>query len=349
MKSVLNTNNPNNRRNKLFFGEKLGICNFADMKYPIFKKLYDEQLSFFWRPMEVNMGRDANDIKNMSPKQRSIFEKNISFQTLGDSFLGKGIEGILSHVTNNELYQSLNVHAFFEASIHTPSYSHIFENIYNDPSEKFYGILEDKEILGRAEESTKKFNALLNNTDLDPRKDILNTIVGLLALESISFYNSFLTSYYFAKNGLMSGTGTIITLINRDEYLHKSNCINILKILMREESEGFLDLKDEIINKIYDSFVEMANQEFNWVEYLLSEGELPGLSKEGLKTYVKYLTNRSLGELGFTKKIFEDVQNPFAWVNSYQSSSKSTQVAPQEQTLNSYVKSTKNDLEDIKW
>jgi ribonucleoside-diphosphate reductase beta chain len=349
MKTVLNLENPNNRNNKLFLGEKLGICNFADMKYPIFKKLYDEQLSFFWRPTEINMGKDASDIKSMSNKQRAIFEKNISFQTAGDSFLGIGIEGVIEHVTNNELYQTLTVHSFFEASIHTPSYSHIFENIYSEPSKKFYDILNDKEILHRAKESTEKFNNLLNSTSADPRRHILSAIIGLLALESISFYNSFLTSYYFSKNGLMSGTGTVISLINRDEYLHKSNCINILKILMKEDSEGFVDMRDEIKDAIFVTFKQMADQEFSWIEYLLGDGELPGLTKEGLRTYVKYLTNRSIMELGFKENIFKETQNPFPWVNSYQSSSKSTQIAPQEQTLVNYVKSSKNDIDSMVW
>ena len=40
MKTVLNTDNPSNRNNRLFLGESLGITNFADMKYPIFKSMY---------------------------------------------------------------------------------------------------------------------------------------------------------------------------------------------------------------------------------------------------------------------------------------------------------------------
>ena len=144
MKTVLNVKNPRNRDNKLFFGEKLGISNFADMKYPIFKRLYDDQLGFFWRPTEISMVKDASDIQRMDKTERFIFETNLAFQTQGDSFLGKGIEGIIEYVTNNELYQSLTVHAFFETAIHTPSYSHIFENIYIDPSEKFYVILENQ-------------------------------------------------------------------------------------------------------------------------------------------------------------------------------------------------------------
>jgi ribonucleotide reductase beta subunit family protein with ferritin-like domain len=349
MKTVLNTDNPSNRNNKLFLGESLGITNFADMKYPIFKNLYDEQLGFIWRPTEISMVKDAADIEQMNEIERFIFESNLAYQTMGDAFIGKGIEGIIGHVTNNELFLSLRVHSFFEDCIHTPSYSHIFENIYHQPVDKFHEVLETKEILDRAKLSTDKFNALLNYTGNDVRLDIVNTLAGLLALESISFYNSFLTSFFFAKNGKMSGTGSIISLIARDEHLHKSNSINILKILRKEESEGFSDLKRYIDEQLISAFTSMAEQEFDWIDYLLSKGELVGLTVHGMKSYVKFLTNKSLSEVGIKKGIFEKTANPFPWVNSFQSSSKSTQVAPQEQQLTSYVKSSKNDLDDMKF
>jgi ribonucleoside-diphosphate reductase beta chain len=349
MKSVLNFSNPKNSTNKLFLGDKLGITNFADMKYPIFKTLYKDQLSFIWFPDEISMLKDTADIKMMSEVERFIFEENLSFQTLGDSFLGQGIEGIIKYVTNNELYQSLRVHSFFESSIHTPSYSHAIEGIYNDPAEKFYSILNNPEILKRAMESTERFNNLLNNKEEDPRLEIVNTVIGLLALESISFFNSFLTSFYFAKNGKMTGVGSIIKLICRDEQKHKANSINVIKILMREESEGFLDLRDLIKEKIKIAFKEMAEQEFSWIDHLLSRGELPGLTKEGMKRYVKFLTNRAISDVGLTTADypFEETANPYPWVVSFQSSSKSTQVAPQEQEIVNYVKSSKNDLDDM--
>lgn len=351
MKTVLNIDNPNNKNNTLFLGESLGICNFADMKYPVFKKIYKDQLSFIWFPDEVSVLKDAADIKVLSDTERFIFESNLSFQTLGDSFLGKGIEGVLDYVTNNELYQSLKVHSFFESSIHTPSYSHIIENVYNNPSEKFYEILNNPEILKRAKVSTEKFNILLNSNSDDKRLEIINTIICLLSLESISFYNSFLTSFYFHRNGKMTGAGNIIKLIARDEHLHKANCINILKILLKEKSESFLDLRDYIINNIKVAFYEMALQEFEWIEYLMSRGELPGLTKGLLSRYVKFLTNKIIADIGLDKEIsiFEPIKNPFSWVSSYLSSSKSTQVAPQESEIVNYVKSSKNDLDDIQF
>lgn len=349
MKSVINLESEVGPKESLFIGPEIGIIHTCNMKYPVFEKLYKEQRSFIWFPDEISMEKDRSDAATLSDTERFIFENNLSFQTVGDSFLGTGIEEVLKYVRNSELMLSLSTHAFFEKCIHTPSYSHAIQNIYNDPASRFDLILKTGEVKKRAEHSVSRFNNLLNCNDSDFRVGIVNTLIGLLALEGISFYNSFLTSFFFAKNGKMTGTGSIIKLIRRDERLHKANSINCLRILVSEESEGFLDLKQYIEEISLEIFREMAEQEFGWIKYLMSEGGLPGLSEDLLVKYVKYLTDKTLQELGIHKntRIFNVQTNPFPWVESFIGSSKSTQVAPQEMEIVNYVKSSKNDLESF--
>jgi ribonucleoside-diphosphate reductase beta chain len=349
MKSVINLEAEVKDKEKLFLGTPLGVINTCNMKYPVFDRLYKEQRSFIWIPDEISMERDRSDAERLSKTERFIFENNLSFQTVGDSFLGSGIDDVLRYVTNSEFKLSLKTHGWFEECIHTPSYSHAIQNIYNDPAARFDMILKTQEVKNRAEKSVQKFNRLLNHEDSDPRVGIVNTLIGLLALEGISFYNSFSTSFFFAKNGKMTGTGSIIKLIRRDERLHKANIINALRILTSEPSEDFLDLKPYIEQTVLETFSGMAQQEFDWIKYLMSEGELPGLSELLLSKYVKYLTNKTLQELGIHKgvKIFEETPNPFPWIESFIGSTKSTQVAPQEMEITNYVKSAKNDLEEM--
>ena len=48
----------------------------------------------------------------------------------------------------------------------------------------------------------------------------------------------------FAENKKMVGNADIIKLIKRDEALHLTNTQEILKILHREESEGFTKIAE---------------------------------------------------------------------------------------------------------
>ena len=45
----------------MFFGEDLQVQQYSDMKYPIFDKLNQQQLGYFWRPEEVSLQKDRND------------------------------------------------------------------------------------------------------------------------------------------------------------------------------------------------------------------------------------------------------------------------------------------------
>ncbi len=349
MKTVINLDAEVKEKEKLFLGTPLGIINTCNMAYPVFNNLYKDQRSFIWIPDEISMERDRSDIHKMSESERFVFENNLSFQTVGDSFLGAGIDDVLTYVTNSELKLSLKTHSWFEECIHTPSYSHIIENVYNDPAGRFDQILKTQEIKNRAEKSVDKFNRLMAKSDSDIRIGIVNTLIGLLALEGISFYNSFSTSFYFANKGKMTGAGSIIKLIRRDERIHKANIINVLRILSSVDREGFYDLRSYILDTVISSFTAMAEQEFEWIDYQCSKGELPGFSNRQSKNYVKYLTDKTLQELGLHKgiKVFDQDTNPFPWIDSFIGSSKSTQVAPQEMEITNYVKSSKNDLGDM--
>lgn len=352
MQEVINLNNFSNSKNKIFFGEQAGIANYIDLKYPKFLDLMVKQLSFIWKHNEFSMNNDIANIGTLTPTQLFIFENNLAFQTLGDSFLGRSIDSILPYITNNEVRASFKVHSMFEECIHTPSYSHIIENIYKEKSkEKFEEFQKNPYIVERAEECTKSFNEMLNAQDTDLRKQVIGVLLSLYALESVSFHSSFVISFFFEKTyGKMTGTSKIIQSIARDEYLHRANVINVIKALLSNEEEGFGDLSSEIRQAARDMINYIAHSEIKWFDYLFSKGDLDGLSKNSMILYTKYLSNRAIVDLLGTgeKEIFEGSNiNPFPWVSKYQGSSKDAFPSPQEGELIHYVKDFKNDLDDI--
>ena len=45
----------------MFFGQPVNVARYDQQKYDIFEKLIEKQLSFFWRPEEVDVSRDRID------------------------------------------------------------------------------------------------------------------------------------------------------------------------------------------------------------------------------------------------------------------------------------------------
>lgn len=332
MKKIINEDNIDYTKQPLFLGEDLGIQRYDIFKY---KKLYDlfiQQLSFFWRPEEINISLDSGQFKELAQYEKDIFTKNLKYQILLDSIQSRGIPSILKYITNPELEACCKAWEFFE-TIHSYSYTYIIKNVFPNPSQVFDSITEDKEIMKRAQSVTKYYNQLVDGTE-DIRKKLYLTLISVNILEGIRFYISFVCSYSFAEMGKMEGNAKIISLINRDENLHLSITQNILRILTENESEGFKDVIKECEDTVSEMFEMATNEEMDWARYLFKDGSLLGLNDEILTDYMKWLTNKRMKALGF-KPLFGKVENPINWINNW-TNSKDVQVAPQETEIESY-------------
>ena len=69
-RSVFNTSKDLDfTKQPMFFGEDLQVQQYSDMKYPIFDKLNQQQLGYFWRPEEVSLQKDRNDYAELNEQQ----------------------------------------------------------------------------------------------------------------------------------------------------------------------------------------------------------------------------------------------------------------------------------------
>ena len=348
MKTIFNTKNVDAMSQPLFLGKDLGVQRFDIIKYPVFTNLDSKMMEFFWRPQEVELKKDRSDFKEMSDNEKFIFTSNLKYQTMLDSVICRGVPTLLEYVSNTELEACLMTWQFFE-KIHSQSYSYIIQNVYADSSEVFDGIYSDKEIMKRAASAIEDYNNLMgmaDNKTIDLRKQIYMTIVSINILEAVRFYVSFICSFAFAENKKMVGNADIIKLIKRDEALHLSNTQEILRILHREESEGFVKVAEQCQDAAIEMFDRAAQEEKEWASYLFKDGSIIGLNEVVLHQYIDWLCMSRRKSIGLP---YEKVgKNPVAgWTDPWMKR-ESVQVAPQEHEITSYkIGASKNDLEDM--
>jgi ribonucleoside-diphosphate reductase beta chain len=344
MKTVLNTVNTDSLKQPIFLGEDLAIQRYDRLKYPKFYDLYDQQMNFFWRPQEVNLTKDSADYKNLSPEERFVFDSNLRFQTMTDSMLSRSINSLADYVSNPELEICMNVWSFFE-TIHSNSYTYILQNVHPDATKFFDSILEDKEIVKRAEAISSRYDALLNTKSEDPKQQIFDALLATQITEGLTFYVSFACSFYFGYRGKMEGNAKIIILISRDENLHVAITQNIFKILRDNPKEGFQEIVKKNEDRVYEAYRMAVDAEKEWADYLFSRGNLIGLTSDSLKNYVEWLADSRLTSMGY-KKIYNVKSNPLSgWLDSFYDSKK-IQVAPQETEISSYVKGVDNKMDE---
>ena len=334
----------------LFLGKDLGVQRYDVVKYPIFRDLDSKQMMNFWRPEEIELKKDRGDFKEMSDNEKFIFTSNLKYQTMLDSVICRGVPTLLEFVTNTELEACLMTWQFFE-KIHSQSYSYIIQNVFADSSEVFGGIYEDKEIMKRANSAIRDYNNLMGmacetTKPSELKKQIYMTVVSINILEAIRFYVSFICSFAFAENKKMAGNADIIKLIKRDEALHLANTQAILKILHKEDSEGFVNVSKQCQEDAVKMFENAAKEEKEWASYLFKDGSIIGLNETVLHQYIDWLCMSRRKTIGLP---YENVgKNPIAgWTQAWMQS-ESVQVAPQEHEITSYkIGASKNDLDDM--
>ncbi|MGP4953377.1 class Ia ribonucleoside-diphosphate reductase subunit beta, partial [Psychrobacter sp. T6-1] len=164
--SIFNQTPNDTMKEPMFFGQPVNIARYDQQKHPIFEQLIEKQLSFFWRPEEVDVSRDRIDYGNLSSHEQHIFISNLKYQTLLDSIQGRSPNIVLLPLVSiPELETWIETWSFSE-TIHSRSYTHIIRNIVNDPGIVFDDIMQNEHILERASDIAEYYDELYRNSQL---------------------------------------------------------------------------------------------------------------------------------------------------------------------------------------
>ncbi|MFB6325819.1 ribonucleotide-diphosphate reductase subunit beta [Pantoea deleyi] len=355
--STFSQNKNDQLKEPMFFGQSVNVARFDQQKYDIFEKLIEKQLSFFWRPEEVDVSRDRIDYQALPEHEKHIFISNLKYQTLLDSIQGRSPNvALLPLISIPELETWIETWAFSE-TIHSRSYTHIIRNIVNDPALVFDDIVTNEQILARAQDISRYYDDLIEMTNYwhqlgegthqvngkqvvvslrALKKQLYICLMSVNALEAIRFYVSFACSFAFAERELMEGNAKIIKLIARDEALHLTGTQHMLNLLRSGEDDPEMkEIAAECREECFELFKKAALQEKEWADYLFSGGSMIGLNKDILCQYIEYITNIRMQAVGLDLP-FQTRSNPIPWINSWLVSD-NVQVAPQEVEVSSYL------------
>ncbi|MBU2864102.1 class Ia ribonucleoside-diphosphate reductase subunit beta [Reinekea marina] len=335
----------------MFMGESVNVARFDQQRYPMFEQLIEKQLSFFWRPEEVDLSQDRKDFLALSEHEKHIFLSNLKYQTLLDSVQGRSPNiAFLPIVSLPELETWIETWAFSE-TIHSRSYTHIIRNIVSDPSVIFDDIVNTPEIVERAESITDYYDQLIyavqqwhllapNEQTSAKQREIKRllylTMVTVNVLEAIRFYVSFACSFAFAENAKMEGNAKVVKLIARDEALHLSGTEFIINTWAEgKDDPEMADIAKECQGELMGIFKDAADQEKAWANYLFAQGSMMGINADILHHYIEFLTDERLQALK-QAPLFNRTDNPLPWMDHWVSS-EAVQVAPQEVEISSYL------------
>ena len=382
MSTVFNTNPVDVLKEPMFFGSGLGIARYDIQRHKVFEDLTEKQLSFFWRPEEVNLMMDAAQFNKLPQYQQDIFTNNLKYQSLLDSIQGRAPSAVLMSLISDPSLDTWVATWTFSETIHSRSYTHIMRNLYTDPSKVFDEIVLDKAIMKRAESIGRYYDDVLNKTrewenakefvelakespdadfrlnraikqEAEAKRALMKSLYLCLhvinALEAIRFYVSFACTFNFHKNmEIMEGNAKIMKFIARDEQLHLKGTQYIIRQLqLGTDGDEWVKIAQECEQEAVDIFMEVNRQEKDWAVHLFKDGDVPGLNTNSMWSFIDYLTVSRMKQCGLPCPITDaPVKHPYPWIREYLNSD-NVQSAPQEVELSSYlVAQIDNDVDD---
>ena len=358
--TVFNQEHVDTKSQPMFFGAPLGVQRYDSYKYPVFEKLNNQMLGYFWRPEEVSLQKDRGDYQSLRPEQKHIFTSNLKYQILLDSVQGRGPGMAFAPYTAlPELEGALNVWQFMEM-IHSRSYTYIIKNVYPDPAEVFDTILDDDKILARAQSVTAAYDDFINmahqydqsnwwrpdwkhasynasHEEKELKRKLYLAVSNVNILEGIRFYVSFACSFAFGELKLMEGSAKIISLIARDENQHTVLTQQMIKAWQKGDDPVMSEIMKEEEQTVIDMYRMAVEEEKEWAQYLFKDGSMIGLNDKLLVKYVEWICNKRMRAIGLDPIYDAPIKNnPLPWTEHW-ISSKGLQVAPQETEVESYV------------
>lgn len=370
MSTVFNTKQVDIMTEPMFFGSGLGIARYDIQRHKVFEELIEKQLSFFWRPEEVNVMMDRGQFEKLPEHQRNIFTDNLKYQSLLDSIQGRAPAAVLSALISDPSLDTWNQTWTFSETIHSRSYTHIMRNLYVDPAKIFDEIVLDEAIMKRAESIGVYYDDVITKTRAwenaknrcfnqdnieikEAKRDLMKSLYLCLhvinALEAIRFYVSFACTFNFHKNmEIMEGNAKIMKFIARDEQLHLKGTQYILRQLQTgTDGEEWVEIAKECEQEAIKIFMEVNRQEKDWAIHLFRNGGLPGLNVKILHDFIDYLTVSRMRSCGLPCPITDaPTRHPIPWIREYLNSD-AVQSAPQEVEISSYlVAQIDNDVTD---
>ena len=258
-----------------------------------------------WLHTEVPMIEDVKDWKTKITAEQKYFLTNIfRFFTQGDIDVAGGyVNNYLPYFPQPEIRMMLSGFAAREA-LHIAAYSHLIETL-GMPTNTYQEFAEYQEMSDKHEYFMK-----LSESNGNKRSVATNIAAFSAFTEGMQLFSSFIMLLNFPRHGLMKGMGQIVTWSIVDETLHAENMIKLFRTYVEENKSIW---NDKTKGEIYTIATKMTELEDKFIDLSFAMGEMPDLTADDVKGYIRYICDRRLISLGL-KGIWKAKTNPLPWV-----------------------------------
>jgi ribonucleoside-diphosphate reductase subunit M2 len=268
------------------------------IEFPDIWQMYKKAVASFWTVEEVDLSKDMDDWEKLKEDEKHFIKHVLAFFAASDGIVNENlVERFSCEVQVPEARSFYGFQIAIE-NIHSEMYSLLIDTYIRDSVERDYlfNALENMP-------PVKKKAEWALNWISHTRASFGERVVAFAAVEGIFFSGSFAAIFWLKTRGVMPGLTFSNELISRDEGLHCDFACLMFKHLEQKPSEE--RVKEIIIDAV------KIEQEF------LTDAlpvNLIGMNGELMSTYIEFVADRLLVELGCSK-VWKR-KNPFSFMDN---------------------------------
>ena len=277
---------------------------YKPFRYPWAYDAWLTQQRVHWLPEEVPLADDVKDWhRNLSASEQNLVTQIFRFFTQSDVEVNNCYMKHYSQVFKpTEILMMLSAFSNIE-TIHIAAYSHLLDTI-GMPEAEYSAFLDYKEM-------KDKFD-YMQGFSVENKHEIAKTLAAFGAFtEGLQLFASFAILLNFPRFNKLKGMGQIVTWSVRDETLHCLSVIRLFRTFVQENPEIWTDALRSELSEICATIV---HHEDAFIDLAFELGPVEGLDAVQVKTYIRFIADRRLMQLGLEPLYHVDT-NPLPWLD----------------------------------
>jgi ribonucleoside-diphosphate reductase beta chain len=250
------------------------------------------------------------------PAERHLLQRLVAFFATGDSIVSNNLVlNLYRHLNAPEARMYLS-RQLYEEALHVQFYLTLLDSYIPDIQEReraFAAIHNIPSIKAKADFCFKWMDSIQSlerlATRADRRRFLLNLICFACCIEGLFFFAAFAYVYFMRSKGLLNGLASGTNWVFRDESMHMQFALEVVGTVRREDPSLFDDAMRQEIHEMLDEAVAC---EMTFAEDLLGQG-VPGMSTGDMRTYLEFIADQRLVNLGLEKRY--GARNPFGFMD----------------------------------
>jgi ribonucleoside-diphosphate reductase beta chain len=275
---------------------------YKPFRYPWAYDYWKKQQQVHWMPEEVPLGEDCKDwANNLSDGERNLLTQIFRFFTQSDVEVNDNYMERYSRVFKpTEVKMMLSAFSNME-TIHIAAYALLLETI-GMPESEFSAFMDYQEMADKHD--------YMQEFGVDTDADIARTLAMFGGFtEGLQLFASFAMLMNFPRLNKMKGMGQIVTWSIRDESLHCEGMIRLFHEFTKETG----CLTPQVADDIVDCCKTVVGLEDKFIDLAFEAGEVPGMTPDDIKQYIRHVADWRLGQLGLPV-IYGADRHPLPWL-----------------------------------